>query len=103
MELRRRSCVLFAAAMLVSVGGMVVASTPAHANTVLTTCSESAFRNAVAQGGLITWSLDCPSIVLTKSVTVPSGADVDVEGVNHTIVINAGGSFRHFSISGRLK
>ena len=47
-----------------------VPASPA-APAIVTTCDEATFRQAVAQGGLVVFDVDCPNLVLTSPIAIP--------------------------------
>jgi hypothetical protein len=89
-----------AALFVIAMTGGFVARSLASAPTVLNTCSESAFRAAVAKGGTLQFGVDCSDIVLSQTVSIPSGLSVDVEAGGHTVVLDGGGVRRHFIVDG---
>src|SRR3954463_159605 len=70
----------------------------AQADATLTSCTASAFNTAVAAGGTVTFAVDCPDLVLTKTVSVGSGKILDLEGNGHAVVLDGGHALRLFSV-----
>src|SRR5690242_18022187 len=65
----------------------LLSATSAKASSVLTSNSETAFLNAVAEGGVVTLNLT-GSISLTQPVTVAK--DVTLDATGHAVAISGG-------------
>src|SRR5947209_13795858 len=96
----RRASALFASTVAGLLIGGMLAAPPAGADTTLTTCNEATLRSAVFHGGVVTFGVDCPDLVLTKSMAIGSSLQVDIEGNGHSVVLDGAGVTRHFVVSG---
>src|SRR5438093_22441 len=62
-------------------------ATPARAQvTVVTNCTELAFTNALAAGGIVTFTQDCSGITLTAPIIISTDTTIDTGG--HSVHIN---------------
>ena len=73
---------------------------PSPSTMVLSSCSESSFRQAVLAGGVVTFATDCPDLVLTRSIAIKAGLVVDIEAGGHTVALDGANAVRHFVVSG---
>ena len=76
---------LWGPAVLAATGGPAVAK-------VLTSCSFTALKNAVAAGGTVDYGVNCQSspVPFTATITVPAGRTVDVEANGHSVALDGG-------------
>src|SRR5207253_9692454 len=88
------------AVALVAVVAWGVPGAAAIAQTTITSCDETTFRNAVAAGGTVQFGVDCPNLVLTSELAIPSGLQVDIQANGHTVALNGGNAVRHFHVTG---
>src|SRR3954454_5192618 len=93
--LARRSGAVAAVVLLATWVAAAAGSGP----TVLTTCSASTLATAVGHGGTIDFGVDCPNLVLSRTLTVPAGRTVDLEANGHSVSLN-GNQRRLFSVTG---
>ena len=69
---------------------------------VLTSCSFTALKNAVAAGGTVDYGVNCQSspVSFTATITVPTGRTVDVQANGHSVTFDGGGTVRLFEVTG---
>ena len=72
----------------------------ARAATTLGSCTDAAFRQAVAAGGIVLFGVDCPNLVLVRPVAVPAGLSVDIRANGHVAILDGGSAVRHFVVTG---
>jgi hypothetical protein len=87
-----------AAALLCA--GVLVALPAGGRASVVSTCTEARLRAAVAGGGIVRFTVDCPSLVLTHAIAIPAGLDVDIRANGHDVVLDGGNQVRHFLVTG---
>ena len=84
-------------------GPPALAAAGGHAVTkVLTTCSFSALKSAVAAGGTVDYGTNCqsPPVSFTSTISVPSGLTVDIEASGHSVTFDGGFKVRLFEVTG---
>src|SRR3954453_3296184 len=86
-----------ASALVVAAGAHAPA---ARADTLLTSCAPADFAAAAAAGGTVTFGLDCPDLVLAKTIVLGSGKVLDVEGGGHAVALDGGHAQRLFTVNG---
>jgi hypothetical protein len=86
---------LWAPVALAGSGGPAVAR-------VITSCSFTALKNAVAAGGTVDYGVNCgsPPVSFTATITVPGGRTVKIEATGHTVAFDGGGKLRLFEVTG---
>ena len=65
-------------------------------------CTQQALAKAVSGGGKVSFTLDCPDLVITKQIAVPAALTVDIMANGHSVVLDAGGTTRLFLVDGTL-
>jgi hypothetical protein len=72
--------------------------------TVLTSCSFSALKSAVAAGGTVDYGVSCtsPPVSFTSTITVPTGLSVDIEANGRAVTFDGGAKVRLFQVSGGI-
>ena len=81
----------------------IIAGSAADASpndTTLSSCAFSDLQHAVKLGGLVSYSVDCPDIVFTSTISVKNGLAVDIEGNGHTVAFDGSNKVRLFIVSG---
>jgi hypothetical protein len=89
------AAVLWGPAALAAPGGPAVTK-------VLTTCTFTALKNAVAAGGTIDYGINCtsPPVSFAATIQVPSGRTADIEANGHTVAFDDGNKVRLFQVTG---
>ena len=69
---------------------------------VLTTCSFSALKSAVAAGGSVDYGTNCqsPPVSFASTISVPSGLTVNIEANGHSVTFDGGAKVRLFEVTG---
>src|SRR5436190_15730081 len=75
----RKAC--FVAALLAFSAAGVVTPVPAvaEADSTVSSCNDATLRAAIEAGGVVTFTVNCPSILLTTPFDIPAGLNVDLE------------------------
>ena len=73
----------FAAALLAFSAAGVVAPTLAHADSTVSSCDDATLRAASGAGGVVTFTVNCPSILLSGPFDIPAGLNVDIRADGH--------------------
>ena len=97
---RLRTLVAAVGAITLSVAGIPALTSPAGAAGTLTDCTDGTLRAAVAAGGAVQFGVDCTNLVLSSSITIPSGLIVSIEANGHDVQISGGDATRHFVVDG---
>jgi hypothetical protein len=86
---------LWGPAVLAATGGPAVAK-------VLTSCSFTALKNAVAAGGTVDYGVNCgsPPVSFAATITVPGGLTVNIEANGKTVAFDGGNKVRLFEVTG---
>src|SRR3954454_6483488 len=95
-----RASTIALAALTFAAAGVGVDAHTAVASTTLTSCGSTRFASAVANGGTVTFGVDCTDLVLKKTVVVGAGATLDIEGNGHTVVLDGASTRRLFLVAG---
>jgi hypothetical protein len=86
-------------AVVLGAATVAVAAPPSWADTVITSCTEAALRNAMQAGGTATYGKDC-TVTFGHPITVTGS--VDVEGGGHNVTFDGNGQVRLFTIAGTV-
>jgi hypothetical protein len=72
------------------------------AGKLLTSCTFSALKAAVAAGGTVDYGANCssPPITFTSKLSVASGLTVDIEADGHTVTFDGADTVRLFQVTG---
>ena len=65
-------------------------------------CTQQALAKAVSGGGKVSFTLDCPDLVITKQIAIPAGLSVDITANGHSVVLDGAGKTRLFLVDGTL-
>src|SRR5579875_3259732 len=66
----------------------------------LTSCTFSALKQAVAQGGTIDYEQNCTDVQFASTLAIASGHTVDIEANGYTVVFDGQNARRLFTVSG---
>src|SRR5687768_15909911 len=73
------------AVVVVMVGALLAVPGTAHADTTITSCSDTALRTALEQDGVVTFGLSCFSLQLVDALVVPAGRTIDLRSGGFTV------------------
>src|SRR5579864_4714872 len=95
-----RSRIAVGLMLLAPLATALPSATAAPAGTVVNVCSQASLKGAIAKGGTVTFSLNCPDIVLTTPIAIPATLTVTVDATGHTVAIDGNHTVRVIVVNG---
>src|SRR5690242_11424194 len=97
---RRGRCLSGLALLLLAAPVLLIATSCTLVD--LSDCSEASLRAALATDPvvIVSYTTDCPDLLLGAPLTAPAGTSVTIDAKGHTVVLDGQGATRLFEVTG---